>query len=50
LARRSDTDDLVDATVVVGAVAHRDLVVTSDPDDLSVLATALHQRLDLHRI
>jgi len=47
---RAATDDLIDATVVVGAVARGDLVVTSDPDDLAVIATALRRRLDLHRL
>jgi len=47
---RATTDDLIDATVVVGAVARKDLVVTSDPDDLAVIATALRRRLDLHRL
>jgi hypothetical protein len=45
---RAATDDLIDATVVVGAVARGDLVVTSDPGDLAVIATALRRRLDLH--
>jgi len=47
---RATTDDLIDATVVVGAVARGDLVVTSDPDDLAVIATALRRRLNLHRL
>ena len=47
---RATTDDLIDATVVVGAVARGDLVVTSDPDDLAVIATAVRRRLDLHRL
>ncbi|GMU78616.1 MAG: hypothetical protein AMXMBFR46_14110 [Acidimicrobiia bacterium] len=47
---RAAIDDLIDATVVVGAVARGDLVVTSDPDDLAVIATTLRRRLDLHRL
>ena len=38
---RADTSDVIDATVVVGAVARADLVVTSDPDDIDRLARAL---------
>lgn len=47
---RAATDDLIDATVAVGAVARGDIVVTSDPDDLAVIAAALRRRLDLHRL
>jgi hypothetical protein len=44
---RSGTSDLVDATVVVAAGARRDLVVTSDPDDLRGIAGALGVTLRL---
>jgi len=47
---RAASDDVIDATVVVGAVARGDIVVTSDPDDLAAIAAALRRRLDLHRI
>jgi hypothetical protein len=47
---RAATDDVIDATVVVGAVARGDLTVTSDPDDLGVIAAALRRRLDLYRL
>ena len=42
--------DVVDAAVVVLALARDDLVVTSDEDDLQHLASALGQRLKTHRI
>jgi hypothetical protein len=47
---RANTRDVIDATVVVGALARDDLVVTSDPDDLLALAAALRRRLALHRL
>ena len=47
---RAATDDVIDACVVVGAVARGDLVVTSDPDDLTKIAAELRRRLDLHRL
>jgi hypothetical protein len=47
---RAGTDDVIDASVVVGAVARRDLVVTSDDDDLTEIDTALRRNLDLHAL
>lgn len=47
---RSGTADVVDASVVVGAVTRHDLVVTSDPDDLAQLAEALARPIRLHRV
>ena len=47
---RADTSDVVDAMVVVGALARGDLVVTSDVDDLARVARAIGRRLALHRI
>lgn len=44
---RAGTADVVDGFVVEGALRRRDLVVTSDPDDLAVIAAALGQRLEL---
>lgn len=43
----SKTSDVVDASVVVGAVARHDLIVTSDPDDMIRLASALDRRLEV---
>jgi hypothetical protein len=47
---RSRQSDIVDASVVVGALAREDVVFTSDPDDLAVIAGALRKRLLVHRI
>ena len=44
---RSGIADIVDATVVLGALARDDLIVTSDPDDLSRIAEALRRRVRL---
>jgi hypothetical protein len=47
---RAGTGDVVDASVVVGAVARRDGVVTSDPRDIRQLASALGVRLQLFEV
>jgi predicted nucleic acid-binding protein len=47
---RSASRDIVDASVVAGALARGDLVVTSDPDDLQAIAGALGASIRLHRI
>jgi hypothetical protein len=47
---RAHTADVVDASVVVGATARRDLVVTSDPGDIRKLARALNRRIDVHPV
>lgn len=44
---RADTSDVIDATVVIGAIARADLVVTSDPGDIARIADGLNARLDL---
>ena len=44
---RAWTSDVIDATVVVGAVARGDLVVTSDPDDIRAVAAALDASLEV---
>jgi hypothetical protein len=48
--RASGSADIVDASVVVGAAARGDLVVTSDPADLSVLSAALRVALEIEAI
>jgi hypothetical protein len=45
---RSRVSDVVDASVVVGALVRDDVVVTSDPDDLDVIAKALGSDLGMH--
>lgn len=44
---RAGTSDVIDATVVVGAVARGDLVVTSDADDIAHFASALGASLEI---
>lgn len=44
------TSDTVDAAVVVGAACRRDLIVTSDPDDLHHLCDALAVTVDIRAI
>lgn len=47
---RAGTDDVIDASVVVGAIARRDLVLSSDSGDLDAIAQALGKRLDVRSI
>jgi hypothetical protein len=47
LAARAGTTDIVDACVVEGALRRRDLVVSSDPDDLQSIASATGHRLGI---
>ena len=47
---KSGTRDIVDAAVVLGAIARGDVIVTSDPGDLKAIASALGRKLSLHRI
>jgi predicted nucleic acid-binding protein len=45
---RSGTADIVDAAVVVAAMARNHAVVTSDPSDLQRIAGSLRRSLTLH--
>jgi hypothetical protein len=47
---RARTDDPIDASVVVGAVARGDLVLSSDPGDLQAIAGALGHRVNVRRV
>lgn len=47
LAAKAGTADIVDAFVVEGALRRRDLVVSSDPDDLQAIAGAAGRHLDI---
>jgi hypothetical protein len=49
LEARSATTDVVDATVVEGALRRHDLVLTSDPEDLKSIASAAGRRLEVER-
>jgi predicted nucleic acid-binding protein len=46
----SDGRDLIDAAVVVTALAREDLIVTSDPGDLRQIASAIGRTLTVHVI
>lgn len=47
LAARADASDVVDAIVVEGALRRRDLVISSDPDDLRSIANAAGHELEV---
>jgi hypothetical protein len=47
LAARAGTSDVVDACVVEGVLRRRDLVVSSDEDDLRAIAAAVGRRLEI---
>jgi hypothetical protein len=49
LAGRAGTTDIVDACVAEGALRRRDVVVSSDADDLKAMAAALGRRLEVER-
>jgi|SRR5579884_1911957 len=49
LATRAGTPDVVDATVIEGALRRHDLIISSDPDDLNGIATAVGRRLEIER-
>jgi hypothetical protein len=49
LAGRAATADVVDATVVEGALRRRDIVISSDLQDLRALAAAVGRRLEVER-
>ncbi len=44
------TSDIVDALVVVLAVRHQAVIVTSDPDDLTRITDGLGAKLQLHLV
>ena len=50
LAGKADHDDIVDVTVVEGAVRRRDAVVTSNPTHIRSIADALASRLTIEAI
>jgi hypothetical protein len=47
LAARAAVNDIVDVTVVEGALRRRDIVISSDPDDLHAIADAAARRLEI---
>jgi hypothetical protein len=44
---RSRTSDVVDASVVIGAIARGDVIVTADVDDVATIAAALGARVEV---
>jgi predicted nucleic acid-binding protein len=50
LAARADHDDIVDVTVVEGAIRRRDAVVTSNPTHVRKIADATRARLTIETI
>ena len=49
LAGQAKVTDIVDATVVEGALRRNDMVISSDPDDLQAIADSVYRRLELDR-
>ncbi len=49
LAARAGTADVVDACVAEGALRRRDIVISSDPDDLKGIAAAVNRHLEVER-
>ena len=49
LLGKAGAADVVDGCVAEGALRRRDVVVTSDPDDLLALAAALNRHLEVER-
>jgi predicted nucleic acid-binding protein len=45
---RSGSSDLIDAAVVTAALERNDVIVTSDPDDLRRIASALGRSVELY--
>lgn len=50
LAARADHDDIVDVTVVEGAVRRRDAVVTSNPTHIRKVADATRTRITIETV
>jgi hypothetical protein len=50
VAARSDHDDIVDVTVVEGAVRRHDAVVTSNPTHVRRIADAIRSRLAIETV
>ena len=42
--------DVVDISVVVGALSRGDRVFTSDPEDIGRISNSLHRRLDIYAV
>ncbi len=49
LSSRAGVTDIVDATVVEGALRRRDTVISAEPDDLRAIADSVNRRLEVER-
>ena len=49
LSGRAGATDIVDTTVVEGALRRHDTVISSDPDDLRAIAGSVNRRLEVER-
>ncbi len=50
LLAKASSNDIVDATVVLGAIHRNDMVVTSDPDDILAIAQSVGGQLKIIRL
>ena len=50
LAARARHDDIVDVTVVEGAIRRQDAVVTSNPTHIRIIADAIRSRLTIETV
>lgn len=50
LAARSDHDDIVDVSVVEGAIRRRHAVVTSNPTHMRAIGEAVGVKLEIHSV
>ena len=49
LSGRSGAPDIVDSTVVEGALRRHDIVISSDPGDLKAIAASVHRGIEVER-
>jgi hypothetical protein len=49
LSGRAGATDVVDATVIEGALMRSVIVISSDPDDLKAIADSVNRRLEVER-
>lgn len=49
LAAKAGTGDVIDACVTEGALRRRDVVISSDAEDLGALAAAVNRHLEVER-
>ena len=49
LSGHSGAPDIVDSTVVEGALRRHDIVISSDPGDLKAIAASVHRGIEVER-